>query len=79
MADSADKIDTSAVGNPANPAPTVSEGKGKGKAPPINASDVMDEEDDDSDDDEETGAEDEVSNGNSTRRGCGLFLDEFVG
>lgn len=52
------KVDTSAVGNPENPASTVPEPKGKGKAPPTAPEDVEMEEDDSSD--EETGAEDEV-------------------
>ncbi len=53
------KIDTSAVGNETNPAQTVAEGKGKGKAADIAPQDVsMGEEDSSSD--EETGAEDEV-------------------
>lgn len=53
------KVDTSSVGNPSNPATTVAEGKGKGKAVDIAPQDVsMGEEEDSSD--EETGAEDEV-------------------
>lgn len=52
-------IDTSAEGNETNPAQTVAEGKGKGKAGDIAPQDVsMGEEDSSSD--EETGAEDEV-------------------
>lgn len=54
------KVDTSEIGNESNPAQTVAEGKGKGKAVDITPSDVsMGEEDSSSD--EETGAEDEVS------------------
>jgi len=53
------KVDTSSVGNETNPAQTVAEGKGKGKAADIAPHDVsMGEEEDSSD--EETGAEDEV-------------------
>lgn len=52
-------IDTSKVGNESNPAQTVAEGKGKGKAVDIAPQDLsMGEEDSSSD--EETGAEDEV-------------------
>lgn len=53
------KVDTSAIGNETNPAQTVAEGKGKGKAVDLAPQDVsMGEEDSSSD--EETGAEDEV-------------------
>lgn len=53
------KVNTSAVGNETNPAQTVAEGKGKGKAVDLASQDVsMGEEDSSSD--EETGAEDEV-------------------
>lgn len=53
------KIDTTDIGNETNPAQTVAEGKGKGKAVDITPQDVsMGEEDSSSD--EETGAEDEV-------------------
>jgi hypothetical protein len=53
------KVDTSAMGNETNPAQTVAEGKGKGKAADITPHDVsMGEEDSSSD--EETGAEDDV-------------------
>ena len=59
MDDNQPKVDTSKVGNEENPAPTVTEGKGKGKAVDIAPQDVsMGEEDSSSD--EETGAEDEV-------------------
>lgn len=52
-------IDTSAVGNPSNPAATVAEGKGKGKAVDLDPKDVSMDEDEDDSEDEETGAEDE--------------------
>jgi len=53
------KVDTSTVGNETNPAKTVADGKGKGRAVDITPRDVsMGEEDSSSD--EETGAEDEV-------------------
>lgn len=53
------RVDTSAAGNDTNPAQTVAEGKGKGKAADIAPQDLsMGEEDSSSD--EETGAEDEV-------------------
>ena len=57
-----DKIDTSAVGNPPNPASAVAEGegKGKGKAVDIDPKDVSMDEDEEDSDDEETGAEDDV-------------------
>jgi len=53
------KIDTSEVGNETNPAQTVAEGKGKGKAPDIAPQDLSMGESDSSSD-EETGVEDEV-------------------
>ena len=53
------KVDTTAIGNESNPAQSMSESKGKGKAADIAPQDVsMGEEDSSSD--EETGAEDEV-------------------
>lgn len=59
MDENQSKINTAEVGNATNPAQTVAEGKGKGKAVDIAPHDVsMDEEDDSSD--EETGAEDDV-------------------
>ena len=54
-----DKIDTTIKGNESNPAQTVAEGKGKGKAVDLAPQDVSMGEDDSSSD-EETGAEDEV-------------------
>ena len=54
-----DKVDTTLKGNESNPAQTVAEGKGKGKAVNIAPQDVSMGEDDSSSD-EETGAEDEV-------------------
>ena len=56
-----DKVDTTLKGNESNPAQTVAEGKGKGKAIDIAPQDVSMGEDDSSSD-EETGAEDEVRN-----------------
>ena len=55
-----DKVDTTIKGNESNPAQTVAEGKGKGKAVDLAPQDVSMGEDDSSSDDE-TGAEDEVS------------------
>ena len=55
-----DKVDTTLKGNESNPAQTVAEGKGKGKAVDLAPQDVSMGEDDSSSD-EETGAEDEVS------------------
>ena len=54
-----DKVDTTLKGNESNPAQTVAEGKGKGKAVDLTPQDVSMGEDDSSSD-EETGAEDEV-------------------
>ena len=54
-----EKVDTTLKGNESNPAQTVAEGKGKGKAVDIAPQDVSMGEDDSSSD-EETGAEDEV-------------------
>ena len=54
-----DKVDTTLKGNESNPAQTVAEGKGKGKAVDLAPQDVSMGEDDSSSD-EETGAEDEV-------------------
>ena len=54
-----EKVDTTVKGNESNPAQTVAEGKGKGKAVDIAPQDVSMGEDDSSSD-EETGAEDEV-------------------
>ena len=54
-----EKVDTTLKGNESNPAQTVAEGKGKGKAVDIGPQDVSMGEDDSSSD-EETGAEDEV-------------------
>ena len=54
-----EKVDTTLKGNESNPAKTVAEGKGKGKAVDIAPQDVSMGEDDSSSD-EETGAEDEV-------------------
>ena len=56
-----EKIDTTLKGNESNPAQTVAEGKGKGKAVDIAPQDVSMGEDSSSD--EETGAEDEVRHG----------------
>ena len=60
MDDDQAKINTSNIGNESNPAQTVAEGKGKGKAAAIAPQDLSMGEDDSSSD-EETGAEDEVS------------------
>ncbi|KAK0508332.1 hypothetical protein JMJ35_009416 [Cladonia borealis] len=54
-----DKVDTNLKGNESNPAQTVAEGKGKGKAVDLAPQDVSMGEDDSSSD-EETGAEDEL-------------------
>ena len=64
-----EKVDTTFKGNESNPAQTVAEGKGKGKAVDIAPQDVSMGEDDSSSD-EETGAEDEVRNNS---RQCGHF------
>ena len=53
------KVDTTLKGNESNPAQTVAEGKGKGKAVDLGPQDVSMGEDDSSSEDE-TGAEDEV-------------------
>ena len=55
---SSDKIDTSVQGNEANPATTVPESKGKGKAVDITPQDISMDEEDSSE--SETGAEEEV-------------------
>ncbi len=57
MDENHEKIDTSKAGNEANPARTVPESKGKGKAVDISPHDVSMGDEDSSD--EETGAEDE--------------------
>lgn len=54
-----EKVDTTLKGNESNPAQTVAEGKGKGKAVDVAPQDLS-MGDDDSSSDEETGAEDEV-------------------
>ena len=57
-----DKVGTTLKGNESNPAQTVAEGKGKGKAVDLAPQDMSMGEDDSSSD-EETGAEDEVRYG----------------